>query len=114
MPPETALVPPTVAAFSYTSTDAPLTAAVSAAVRPAAPLPNTTTSVSRSQLDVVPIAPGEVIGAVPSSQLRISDNCSAAFITVSLPRMTTSSRWLMRLMQVGGEGARLRTGTARP
>ena len=46
MPPETAVVPPTVAAFSYTSTEAPLTAAVSADVRPAPPLPSTTTSTS--------------------------------------------------------------------
>src|SRR5690606_27465541 len=48
MPPETALVPPTVSAFSYTATLAPRTAAVSAAVRPAAPLPSTTTSTAES------------------------------------------------------------------
>ena len=49
MPPETAVVPPTVAAFSYTATDAPSAAAARAAVRPAPPLPSTTTSTSLSQ-----------------------------------------------------------------
>src|SRR5271166_4928015 len=49
MPPDTAVVPPTVGAFSYTSTDAPATTAVSAAVSAAAPLPSTTTSASWSQ-----------------------------------------------------------------
>ena len=49
IPPDTAVVPPTVADFSYTSTEAPWTAAVSAAVSPAPPLPSTTTSTSWSQ-----------------------------------------------------------------
>ncbi len=44
MPPDTAVVPPTVAAFSKIATRAPLVAAVSAADSPAPPLPSTTTS----------------------------------------------------------------------
>ena len=47
-------------------------------------------------------------------QLRIADSSSAALMTASLPPMTTSSRWEMRLMHVGGDGGRRRTGTARP
>src|ERR1700712_4077466 len=49
MPPDTAVVPPTASAFSYTATDAPPTAAVRAAVKPAPPEPSTTTSTSWSQ-----------------------------------------------------------------
>src|SRR6516225_11398745 len=45
-------------------------------------------------------------------QLRISDSCLAALTTLSFPRITTSSRWEMRLMHVGGEGGRRCTGTA--
>ncbi len=46
MPPDTAVVPPTVGAFSNTATEAPAAAAVNAAVSPAAPVPSTTTSTS--------------------------------------------------------------------
>ena len=49
MPPDTAVVPPTVGAFSNTVTEAPAAAAASAAVSPAPPLPRTTTSTSESQ-----------------------------------------------------------------
>src|SRR5260370_12015660 len=103
MPPETAVVPPTVGVFSYTSTEQPLVAAVSAAVNPAPPLPSTTTSTSWSQSVTV-----------SSLQRRIADNSSAALTTASLPPVTTSSRWVMRLMHVGGDGGRRATGTPRP
>ncbi len=51
---------------------------------------------------------------LPSLQLSSSDNCLAALMTASLPRITTSSRWEMRLMHVGGDGTGRRTPTARP
>src|SRR5215469_15364619 len=46
VPPDHALVPPTVAAFSNSPTRAPSAAARTAAVSPAAPVPSTTTSYS--------------------------------------------------------------------
>src|SRR5262245_61053855 len=98
MPPETAVVPPTVAAFSYTCTVAPLAAAVSAAVRPAPPLPSTTTSTSSSHSVIVAPPPPT------DPQLRIADSSPAALMTESLPPNTTSSRCEIRLIQVGGDG----------
>src|SRR6516165_2999568 len=44
MPPDHALVPPTWSPFSNNPTDAPAPAAATAAVRPVAPVPSTTTS----------------------------------------------------------------------
>ena len=49
MPPDTPVVPPIIAAFSRTRTSAPPSAASVAAVSPAAPVPRTTTSTTRSQ-----------------------------------------------------------------
>ncbi len=69
MPPDTAVVPPTVSDFSYTATDAPPTAAVSAAVSPAPPVPSTTTSTSWSQ-SLVTASPFRItLSAKDSSQL---------------------------------------------
>jgi hypothetical protein len=44
VPPDHALVPPTISAFSNRPTFAPAAAARTAAVKPAAPVPSTTTS----------------------------------------------------------------------
>ena len=49
-----------------------------------------------------------------SGQLRIADNSLAALTTASLPRITTSSRCEIRLMQVGGDGGSRWTATAKP
>ena len=109
MPPETAVVPPTVAAFSYTATEAPLTAAVSADGQPGA------AAAEHDDVDlVVPI--GHVLNPFGAGdpQDRIADSSLAALMTASLPCITTSSRCEMRLMHVGGDGGCLRTGTARP
>src|ERR1700683_5269039 len=115
MPPDTAVVPPTVAAFSNTSTEAPAAAAVNAAVSPAPPLPSTTTSTSWSQdTPRYPFSSPSAHLQLTHLQLNSADNWLAALMTASLPRITTSSRWEMRLMQVGGDGAWRWTAPARP
>src|ERR1700746_3700342 len=111
MPPDTAVVPPTVGAFSKTPT----------AHRGAPPA-------VRALLEDPPRGPGDRRGQrsrepgaataehddigfmVPrhgrlSLQLSSSDNCFCVLMTASFPRITTSSRWEMRLRHVGGDGA---------
>ncbi len=47
-------------------------------------------------------------------QFNITDSSSAALITASRPRSTTSSRWEIRFRHVAGAGGSRCTGTARP